>query len=248
MMAYDAAFWMTAFQNPDYPAAQLGDVAVQVTAKIRATAIVVLLTTGDTDTYFHNLIRSARCRIAYLQRLGRDGITGAHHQASGRVDPFLDAVAAADFTSAREIAALSPREWLRGHEYEDDYCYAQIVHRLIQVPTDLTRLEPFFARFEQVLDGQSDARLDVSRAIARRDQSAFDDAFDALIAQRSRQIEVEKERSKIEEPIMMANRQVYVEGLALLQIASRLSLATEPDYSYCPSLARVAMQRPFPGE
>jgi len=248
MMAYDAAFWMAAFQNPDYPTEQLGEVVVQVAAKLRAAAIMVLLSTGDSDTFFHNLIRSGRCRIAYLRRLRSEGITRAHHQASGRVGPFLDAVAAADFTSAREIVALSPTDWLQGHEYEDDFCYAQMVHRLIIVPTDLTRLESYFSRFEQVVDGQSDARLDVCRAIAHRDQLAFDEAFEALIAQRTRQIEAEKDRKKIEESMMMANRQIYVEGLALLQIATRLNLVTQSEYLYCPSLARVAMQRPFPGE
>jgi hypothetical protein len=248
ILAYDIAFWLTAFQEPDYPPGQLGEVAVQVTAKLRAAAIVALLTTGDSDTFFHNLIRSARCRIAYLERLHDVGITGEHHQASGRVDPFLDAVAAADFESARRIVALSLREWLRGHEYEDDFCYAQVVHGLITVPTDVTRLEGLFERYERVLDGQSDARLEVTRAIARREHGAFDEAFEELLARRTGQIEAEKARKKIEEPSMIAERQIYVEGLALLQIATRLNIDTQPEYIYCPSLARGPMHRPFPGE
>ena len=46
----------------------------------------------------------------------------------------------------------------------------------------------------------------------------------------------------------MAERQVYVEGLAMLRIADRLGLKTQGEYLYCPSLARVSMQKPFPGE
>jgi hypothetical protein len=247
-LGYDIAFWLTAFQNPDYPIPQLGEVSVQVSQKLRTAAIIALLTKGSSDAFYHNLIRSARSRIAYLDRLASAGVTDDHHQASGRVDPFLDAVAAADFDSARRIVALSLREWLRDHEYEDDFCYAQIVHGLITVPTDVTRLERFFERFERVLDGQADARLDVCRAIARRDQAAFDEAFEALLAQRTRRIEAEKARKKIEEPTMIAERQVYIEGLALLQIATRLKFATQSDYLYCPSVARLPMQRPFPGE
>jgi hypothetical protein len=248
ILAYDIAFWLSAFQDPEYPPGQLGEIAVQVTAKLRGAAIVALLVKGDSDTFFHNLIRSARCRLAYLQRLHDAQITGDHHQASGRVAPFLDAVAAADFASARQIVALSPRDWLQGHEYEDDFCFAQIVHGLISVPTDVTRLQGLFDRYERLLDGQSDARVEVARAVARRDQAAFDEAFDALLAQRTRQIEADIARKKIEEPVMIADRQVYVEGLAFLQIASRLQFVTQPEYMYCPSLARVPMQRPFPGE
>jgi len=247
-LSYDIGFWLAAFQNPDYPPAALGDVGVQVSAKLRAAGIITLLAKGDSDAFFHNLIRSARCRIAYLQRLRDVNIDDDHHQASGRVDPFLDAAAAADFDSARQILALSPREWFQGHEYEDDFCYAQIVHGLIMVPTDITRLESLFERYERVLEGQADARPSVCRAIAHRDQTAFDEAFEALLAQRTRHIEVEKARKRIEEPTMMAERQVYVEGLALLQIATRLKFSTQAEYIYCPSLARVPIQKPFPGE
>jgi len=247
-MAYDAAFWMTAFANPDYPIDQLGEVTIQVAAKCRAAAIMVLLANGDSDTYYHNLIRSARCRLAYLQRLNSEGRTSDHHQASGRVGPFLDAVAAADFATARQIVALSRSDWLPGHEYEDDFCYAQIVHGLITVPTNVTRLETLLERFERVLDGQADARLDVTRVLAHRDREAFEPAFEALLAQRTRQIEAEKARRRIEEPGMIAERQVYVEGLALLQIATRLNFTVQVEYQYCPSLALVPMRRPFPGE
>jgi hypothetical protein len=247
-LAYDAAFWLTAFQNPNYPLNQLGEVCVQVASKLRAAAIIALLTTGDSDTFHHNLIRSARSRIAYLQRARDQGVAGEHHQASSRVDPFLDAVAAADFASARQIVSLSLSNWLQGHEYEDEFCYAQMLHGLIEVPTDVTRIGSLGDRFEQVLDGQPDARLDVSRAIVRRDQTAFDEAFEALLAQRTRAIERENERKRVEEPTMIAERQIYVEGLAFLQIATRLRFTTQTEYLYCPSIARQPMRRPFPGE
>jgi hypothetical protein len=247
-IAYDIGFWLTAFQNPDYPVRQLGEISEQVTAKTRAAAIIVLLTKGDTDAFYHNLMRSARARAAYLRRLRDEGIDGDHHQGSGRFEPFLDAVAAADFRTAREIAALSPRQWLQGHEYEDDFCFAQILHELITVPTDTARLAEFFTRFERVLDGQPEARLDVTRALAARDQAEFDQAFERLIAQRTRQIEHDQARQRIEEPVMIAERSIFIEGLALLQIATRLGLVTQDDYAYCPSIARVPMQQAFPGE
>jgi hypothetical protein len=247
-LAYDAAFWLTAFQNPDYPLRQLGEVCAQVTPKLRAAAIIALIANGDSDTFLHNLIRSARCRIAYLQRAREEGAAGEHHQASSWVGPFLDAVAAADFASARQIVSLSVSSWLPGHEYEDEFCYAQMAHGLISVPTDVTRIEMLGERFEQVLAGEPDARLDVCRAIVRRDQAAFDEAFEALLAQRTRQIDAEKARKRIEEPTMMAERQIYIEGLAILQIASRLKFTTQAEYLYCPSIARQAMRTPFPGE
>lgn len=248
IIAYDIGFWMAAFQNPDYPLDQLGDVSIDVTGKLRTAAIIALVGKGDSDAYHHNLIRSAGCRIAYLGRLREAGVSDAHHQASGRVGPLLDAIAAADFTRARQIVALSPRNWLQGHEYEDDFCYAQLLHLLLSVPLDTDRLQQLFLRYEGVLDGQEDPRLDVMKALVERDQAGFDAAFEALLVSRTAAIEADKARKRIEEPTMIAERQVYVEGLALLQIATRLKIATESEYIYCPSSARVPMQAPFPGE
>src|SRR5262249_7195515 len=116
---------MTAYQNPGYPLDQLGDVTESVTAKLRAAAIILLVADGDSDGYYHNLMRSARCRLAYLQRCHAAGHDAEYHQASSRSGGFMDAVAAADFAAARQIVALSPLEWLKGREYEDDYCFAQ---------------------------------------------------------------------------------------------------------------------------
>lgn len=248
IIAYDIGFWMAAFQNPDYPLDQLGDISIDVSEKLRAAAIIALVGKGDSDAYFHNLIRSARCRIGYLQRLRDAGVSNAHHQASGRIGPLLDAIAAADFATARQIVALSPRDWLQGHEYEDDFCYAQLVHGLLSAPPDANRLQQLFQRFEQVLDGQDEPRFGVMKALVDRDQAAFDNAFEALLAARTAAIEAEKARKRIEEPAMIAERQVYVEGLALLQIATRLKIVTQSEYIYCPSVARVPMQTPFPGE
>lgn len=246
-IAYDIAFWMTAFQNPDFPIGQLGDVCVDITGKLRAAGIIALLTKADSDTFLHNLMRSARCRLQYLERLSEAHREGEHHQGSGRVDPLLDAIAAQDFATARQIAASSPRDWQRGHEYEDDYCYAQIVHGLIAPPGSGADPSPLFQRFESVLDGAPDARLDVTRALARRDQPAFETAFEALIARRTEQIEADMARKRIEDPPVIAERQVYVEGLAMLRIAERLGLNTQTEYLYCPSMARVPMRTAFPG-
>jgi len=206
VLAYDIAFWMTAFQNPDYPLEQLGEVTQNVTAKLRAAAIIALLTKGDSDSYYHNLMRSARCRLAYLQRCRAAGLEADHHQASSRLGGFIDAVAAADFVTARQIVALSPAGWLQGHEYKDDFCYAQILHGLIAAQPDAERMTGLFEGFEKTLEGRADARFVVAKSIFGRNQAEFDAGIEALVAQRTADIEAGKGRHKIEEPVMIAER------------------------------------------
>lgn len=248
ILSYDVAFWLAGIANSDYPIEKIGELAIEVSPKLRAAAIIVLLTKTDIDAFFHNLIRSAKCRVVYLQRLSQAGILNDHHQASGRVDPFLDAVAAADFATARQIVGLSLTEWQQGHEYEDDYCYAQILHSLITLPRNESRLQVLFERFEKALSGQSDARLAICKIIAEGNKQDFNQAFEDLLAQRAAQIESDKTRHQMEDPVVIAERQVYIEGLAILRIADKLGFATQFEYRFCPSIARVDMRKPFPGE
>jgi hypothetical protein len=247
-LAYDAAFWMLGLTEPRYPLAKLGKLSMEVSEKLRALAIITLLVKADSDFFYHNLIRSGRARLTYLERLRQAAIQDDHFQCAGWYEPLLDAIAAGDFELARRIAGLVSPAFRAGHEYEDDHCYAQIVHRLIQEPVPETELEPLMERFEAYLDGQASARLDVINALAEHSQDGFDAAFASLLDERGLQIEADKKRGQLEEAHIVPQRHVFVEGLALLRLAERRGLTTQPEYQYCPSLARVPMVAPFPGE
>jgi hypothetical protein len=247
ILAYDIGFWLSAFTNPTYPVDQLGRVCMDVCAKLRALAIVSLVAKADHATFTHNLVRSGRARLGYLQRVQAGGRPD-HHDASSRIAPFFDAVAAADFALARQIAERSPRDWRQGHEYEDDWCHAQIAHAVLAPVTDVARIQALFERWEAVLDGRPDARLPVLRALAFRDSEGFDAAFEGLIDAHEAEIAAERARARIEEPVMMAARQLYVDGLALLRMASQLRLKTQADYRGCPSLARQVTREPLAPE
>lgn len=248
VVAYDTAFWMAGLNNPDYPTREMGSLSIEVSSKLRSIAIFSLLAKGDYNLFCHNLIRSGTLRVTYLECLKKERIERDHHRSSGRYEPLLDAIAAGDFELARHIAELSPKDWQRGHEYEDDYCYAQIFHRFVQEIPPEQEIPPLLTQLEAYMEGQPNARLDVCRALFEKNQTAFDDALDALLNEREAKIIADKERGQLEDPIVIANRLVFVEGLAILRLAERRGLKTQPEYRYCPSLARVPMTKPFPGE
>jgi hypothetical protein len=246
-LAYDTAFWLLGFEEEDgYEIDELGRVSVELCGKLRALAIVALLTKGDSDKFLHNLIRSGRVRETFLTRLKKANLQTDHHLASGRVDALLDAVASGDLELARRIAWLSPRTWEPQREYEDDYCYAQIMHRLVHGVQAATVYQPFVDRFEAALAGQPSARLAVAQALIARAQADFDVAFEALLDERKSVIKSNLDRAQLEEPQVVAERRVFVEGLAILRLADTLGLATQADYLYCPSLARLPMRNPVP--
>lgn len=247
-LAYDVAFWSQGVTNPAYPIDELGNLSLEVSDKFRSLAIITLVVQADSDQFFHYLVRSGRSRDAYLSRLKKEGIEDDHHRCSGRYEALLDSIAAADLALARDIAGLSPLEFREGHEYDDDYCYAQCLHRLIREEPPKDEFQGFFDRWAAYLEGKDTARLNVCQALLAQDQAAFDEAFEALLDERQATIGEDKERGQIENPPIVAKRHVFVEGLALLRLADIRGLKTQQEYRYCPSLARVPMINPFPGE
>jgi hypothetical protein len=244
--SYETAFWMAGVYSPDYPARLLGGLAADVSDKIRTMAIFRLLTDGKTNSFYHNLIRSALVRQHYLRRCLAENLLDDHFRASGRYLPLFDAIAAAEFSLARNITELSPVEFMQGHEYEDDYCYAQIVQGLVTGRND--RAENLLTRFERYMETGSSGRLMVVKALLGQDQSNFDSAFEQLISDRELEIAADIERGQIESPQVKAFRRIFVEGLAVLRLAERTGLKTEDEYRFCPSIARIPMTEPFPGE
>lgn len=247
-LAYELAFAMEAIEDPNCPREQFAQLCMEASSKFRALAIIGLLATGDQELFFHNLIRSGRVRQRYLATTRERGDIDDHHFASGRFEPMLDALAAGDGGLARTIFASSPTQWRVGHEYEDDYCYAQIIGRLIAGDDADGNLSPFVERLAAFAAGEPLPRLDVSRALIERSEGDFGIAFTDLVTARHRQIERDREREQLEDAVVLANRQIFVEGLALLRLAGALGLATEPEYLFCPSLARLPMRAPFPGD
>lgn len=249
IIAADLAFWSLALKNPSYPISQLGALTIELSEKFRALAIMQLLLEGNSDLFLHNLIRSGRARELYLQRLAAEGGSFQHHQASGRYRPLLSVIAAGDIERARRIAALSPADYKPGHEYEDDYCYAQLLaHMVTDGAAEDARSGALFEQFEAWLEGASNVRLDLCRALLQRDQRAFDDAFAGLLIDHELSIEAERARGQHEDDLVRAERLVLIEGLAMLRLAQRQGLRTADDYRYCPALARAPLRVPFPGE
>jgi hypothetical protein len=244
--AFETAFWMAGIYSPDYPLDLLGELASDVSAKLRAIAIFHLLGSGKINGFCHNLIRSALVRRQYLQRIMDAGLLEDHFRGSSRYLPLCDAIAAGDFPLGQNIVDLSPSNFLLGHEYEDDYCYSQILNGLATGRNERGR--ELLAQFERYLEGAANARYSVAKALLERDQPAFDAAFPQLLAARENEIAADIERGQIESPHILAFRRVFVEGLAVLRLAERAGLATEDEYLFCPSLARAPMTEPFPGE
>jgi hypothetical protein len=130
-LAYEVAFWMQGLDDPGLSLDEHGRLVVQLGSHLRSLAIMVLLASGKTDRFHHNLIRSGRLRRDFLNRCVQLGDTGQHDFVSGMLEPLHDSLAAADWALARELVDAAPAMYRPGHEYEDDFCVSQLLRQLL---------------------------------------------------------------------------------------------------------------------
>jgi hypothetical protein len=237
-LAYDIAY---ALLDPAPPLVELEGRARDVAPKLRALGSIVLLTRGDVSRFRVNLAAAAELRRDYLRAAARVPLNEAGREfAAGRSAGLFDALAAGNAGSAREIAALAPASWRADCEYEDDHCWARLVGLAVAGGEAVAQAAPLLERFEAALRGADSARLAVARAFVHDDAAAFATAFEALLDERGREIDDAIEAGEMDDPVVLAGRRVFVEGLALLALAQARGWPTEREYLYCPSIARVA--------
>lgn len=213
----------------------------------RALGICQLSGDADVDGFFHHLIQSALTRRHYLDAVHASDGGDPRHRRASFIDPAFDAIAARQWKLADDLFRLAAHAWTEGEEYEDDFCYAEVVRRLA---TDAPEPpEPLLARWREVLDGGSDRRLDLATALIARDTAALSESLTALLAEReskARAIADPEDGSALaDEPTFFPNHWISIEGLALLALAERRGMEMPDLFKACPPLARTGVFGPF---
>lgn len=224
--------------------ATLADLFDAFALQFEALGLCHLLELADADELRECLVRSASSRRYFLRRSALEGNTDDRHLALGRTRSFLDAVAAGSLPVARDIARLSGDTWHEDWEYEDDFCFMLLLHRLVLEPDPLPMgvLQAILARFERALQGASSARYDIGKALVNRHPRAFAAALEALLADEQASLDAERDSSAVHEGDMLywPRSQVSIEGLALLNMAELIGLQVPDALPLCPPMARLA--------
>jgi len=222
----------------------------QLSRCLQALAICRLLESGDLVKYRENLTRSAYARRFFLRKSREQRNTADRRLALSRTEAFFDALAAGNGLLAREIATLSEPDLHEGWEYKDDHDYFAFLHHVIMEPASVGRDDLFtlLHEYEQALDGDQPPRLAVLRAIAERDQAAFNAALRALMEQLDEQMQKRKERlldPSVEAYLLWPRSFVSIEGLALIAIATAMRIQVEEPIPLCPTVGRLPISGVF---
>jgi hypothetical protein len=230
--------------------AELSRTFEELSVEFEALGLCHLLEGLDLAQLTENLCRSGHARRYFLRRSQAEGNLRDRRLALGRTRAFLDAVVAGDLALAGDIATLSGTRWEPDWEYEDDFCYSLFLHRTILganggVAYPSPELPAILDRFETALDGGDSARLDACRALLARDAKRFLEALEARLEEIQAELDVERDSSAVQEDFDVGfwpRSFVCIEGLALLQIAGIVGVATPRDVPLCPKEARLPVR------
>jgi hypothetical protein len=212
--------------------------ALEFSQRFRIAGIGSLLTSG-TATHFHNFLhKSARAFIHFVRSKPRDW-------PGSKADAFFDAVACEDKEAAKELAELAPRAPDRRSEYEEDFLYARFLMDQFCLGAGPAEGRKQLERYEQVLEGSEDPRLEVCRTLLEGDADGLDGALGALMEARQARYQKLADKELLLEEILSTEGAVSVEGLALVRFAASKGLALSDEHPFIPSVARDPAARAY---
>jgi hypothetical protein len=210
------------------------DVSLFFCQAYRHAGIAHFLMYGDPLELFSSLSRSGRAYAHFLS------LAPDTQKLTSRVAPFFDAVVAGDDAVAADIATLSRPTWNSDEEYEDDFLYALFLLRRFYLSASQAELTGLLQRYEQVLDGAPDPRLDVCLALLADDSGALDAALLDLAGAVAKFIQERIRAGVVIDSFAETEPYIWVEGLALIRLARTRGLELSSDYPMAPSLAMIA--------
>ncbi|MCY1041534.1 Imm49 family immunity protein [Corallococcus sp. bb12-1] len=192
-----------------------------------------LLLLCDTRRWQSHLCRSGRAFLALSNQAD-----GGWPVALSRSAPFFDALAALDWDCARELSLRAPRERRVELEYEEDFLYVRFLMDFCVLNRSEEDARACLARFESVLQGSEEPRLQVCQALLSRDEASFQAALEDFLKAEARRYVLLRERGRLTQEAWATDAKICVEGLALVLLAERAGMKSPSAFPAIPSVAR----------
>lgn len=215
-------------QRPD------AKLALEAASFCRQAGCGELLSRMDTRAFFQGLAQSARIYLDLLERRHECSERDQYYLTRSKAAPFFDVVAAQANGLLARMLLLLTRDWMRRMEPEELFHYHVAISCLA---SDSGDMEGTLQAFERSLDGGGSARFDVTRALAAGDSNAFDAALQTLIDERCMALEKERKAGIFDPYFHRTEAHVFVEGLALVQLARRRGMEIRRWYRTIPGPA-----------
>ena len=162
--------------------------------------------------------------------------------------PLIDATAAGADRLVAEITELMPRTLMSDQgEDPEDFAYFQLFMTLAIAPPAIPSLVTSqLGAYADTLLGESPPRFGVMNAIVNGDPVAFAEYFPALLRDWKTDINERRKAGRIDPYDDLTTANVFIEGLALVQLAKRRGIEPSVEYPRVPEQAITLVHNTFP--
>jgi hypothetical protein len=215
------------------------DATLGACQQFRIRGICSLFLEGRGTGLLQDLHRSGRAFLHAL-RAADDAA-----KLTSKAAPFFDAIASTDWECARQIAEHSRASWNPDEEYEDDFAYVRFLMLHFFLGGTPAECATVLTRFQTILDGAADPRLDVCAAFHHHDAELFERALGEVLEEHAARYRTLVDADAIPPEEVHTEGKLCVEGLALIRLAERGGFPLAADYLFVPSVAREPLHGPF---
>lgn len=204
----------------------------------RQLAICHLLQDGDAQR-FQTGLRRAGLTWVHLLRLMDAGMSiPPRMQMGSKWHALASVVAANDPRLCQAIATRFPMRCDEEREYAAAYFPLAVMQQVIE-STDATALLAFCDRWLGAIDGEGSSALEVWRAMATGNTKEFHHTFANHAAHRMDQMTAYRKSFSCVKTIAATEGGLFIDALAMLQIARGRGLDLPPPQPMCPLIALV---------
>lgn len=240
-IAVKAAAMLVGKMLPDFVGGQPTlESALYLSKMYRHMAVGFLLMSGVPDAYYAHLFRSGRSFAYFLE------VTDEAYKATSKAAPFFDTIACNDMQGAELIAQRSRRQWNPDKEYEDDFLYIDFLMQKFFLRADRPTLIHILDRYEAVLEGAIDFRLDLCKAFFEENHRSFDDAIAAFVDDATSRFHRLRKAEDLNPDEAATTVHVSTELLAWLRLAEDLGFTLQRNYPMAPEPAMMFARAHFP--
>ena len=197
----------------------------------RAAATAALFLDYGPEAFRARLADAAAARAYVLAHVAPDA-DGVERFFKVTEPGFVDALACQDWAVARQIGAVD-LPWRPDSEYEEDHLFHAFLADVV-VRRDHERAASRLSEIVRAREGAPWTRLRVGRAVLDADSEAFDDAFRRLLDDWEAEVEFWRTSLGRDDVAFMTDERVFIEGLAILQVARALGIEIRDAYRFCP--------------
>ncbi len=206
----------------------------QLVLACRAAATAALFVDYDPEAYRSWMVQAGAARVYLLDHVDAEA-EGGDRFLKATEPGFVDALACQSWADARRIGAAD-FPWRARYEYREDYLFHQFLADLV-VRRDEAQGASRLDEVARVRAGARWARLGVGGAVLARDADAFDDAFRRLLDEWEAHVAFWETSLGRDDVAFMTDERLFVEGLAVLQVARALGVEIREAYRFCPAEA-----------